>query len=200
MIGRLTGVLAGKQPPGLLIDVNGVGYELESPMSTFYELPPVGDRIQLLTHLIVKDDGHYLYGFLHSAERELFRSLLRISGVGAKLALAILSGVSVQEFTDLVHHGDVAALKRVPGIGQKTAERLILEMRDRLDKLPSADPALVSGPAGTGARGSAAEAIEALIALGYKPPEASRLIKKVAEPDLTTEQIIRLALKQAAGK
>lgn len=199
MIGRLTGVLAGKQPPGLLVDVNGVGYELESPMSTFYELPPVGDPIQLLTHLIVKDDGHYLYGFLRPAERELFRSLLRISGVGAKLALAILSGVSVQEFTDLVHHGDVAALKRVPGIGQKTAERLILEMRDRLDKLPSSDPA-ATDTGSAGARGSAAEAIEALIALGYKPPEASRLIKKVAQPELSTEQVIRLALKQAAGK
>lgn len=198
MIGRLRGELAAKQPPALLVDVGGVGYELEAPMSTFYDLPALGEPVLLLTHLLVKDDGHYLYGFMRSAERELFRSLLKVSGVGAKLALAILSGATVTEFAELVHHGDVAALKRIPGIGQKTAERLILEMRDRLDNLGPAP-----GDTGTGAapvRGGAAEAIEALMALGYKTAEASRLVKKVAQDELSTEQIIRLALQQASGR
>ncbi|HHQ41473.1 MAG TPA: Holliday junction branch migration protein RuvA, partial [Chromatiales bacterium] len=132
MIGRLRGVVAEKRPPFLLLEVGGVGYELEAPMSTFYRLPPVGGEAVLLTHLVVRDDAQQLFGFATAAERDLFRALIRVSGVGAKMALAILSGISAEAFARCVHEGDSAALVRLPGIGRKTAERLIVEMRDRI--------------------------------------------------------------------
>jgi len=194
MIGRLQGVLLQKQPPGLLLDVNGVGYEIEAPLSTFYDLPAVGEPVTLLTHLSIKDDAHSLYGFLRETERKLFRSLIKISGVGAKLALTILSGASAEEFATWVQEGDTAALVRLPGIGKKTAERLIIEMRDKLDDI--AVPSLPGAVPGTAKpKDPAGEANEALIALGYKPAEVARMIKAVAKPEMAPEEIIREALK-----
>lgn len=193
MIGFLRGRLAMKHPPLLVVDVGGVGYELEAPMSTFYDLPSVGDEVYLLTHLLVRDDAHVLYGFGSEAERSLFRSLLRISGVGAKMALGILSGISVDGFRRCVIAEDSATLVKVPGIGKKTAERLIMEMRDRLDTEPVAG---VAGAAETARPESAGdEAYDALVALGYKPAEAARMLKPVPKEGASTEEIIRQALQ-----
>ena len=196
MIGFLKGRLAVKQPPMLMVDVNGVGYELEAPMSTFYGLPAAGEPVALFTHLVVREDAHVLYAFGTDGERRLFRSLLKVSGVGPKLALGILSGASVDDFLRIVEAEDVAMLTRIPGIGRKTAERVIIEMRDNVKKLsmPAAGAA-----AGVGTVASPqSEAFSALIALGYKPPEVVRLLKTVDEPDLATTEIIRRALKSAA--
>ena len=203
MIGRLRGVLVYKQPPYLMLDVNGVGYELEAPMSTFYDLPEQGRQVTLSTHLVVRDDAHILYGFGSESERGLFRALLKVSGVGAKMALAILSGMSADEFARCVQSDDSAALVRLPGIGKKTAERLIVEMRDRIDSLGG----IATGVAPPAARGGApvladtpvSEAVGALIALGYKPNEASRMVRAVESADLSSEEIIRAALKTAGG-
>lgn len=197
MIGRLTGTLARKEPPALLLDVNGVGYELDAPMSTFYDLPAVGERVTLYTHLVVREDAHLLYGFSRESQRQLFRSLLKVNGVGPRVALSVLSGLSEQELLLCLRHEDSARLTKVPGIGRKTAERLILELRDKLDltQIPvggAAHPA--PGPADP-----AQEAISALIALGYKPAEASRAVSNVAGVDLSSENIIRQALKGLAG-
>jgi Holliday junction DNA helicase RuvA len=196
MIGSLRGRIAHKQAPMLLLEVGGVGYELEAPMSTFYELPAAGEEVRLLTHLVVRDDAHVLYGFATEAERQLFRNLLRVSGVGAKIALAILSGISVDGFAHCVRAEDAASLVKVPGIGRKTAERLIVEMRDRLEAVPTAPAA----PAAARGREPSAtdEAYGALVALGYKPAEAARLLKKVDADGLGAEDIIREALKAAA--
>ena len=199
MIGFLKGRLAVKQPPMLMVDVNGVGYEMEAPMSTFYGLPAAGEAVSLFTHLVVREDAHILYAFGAESERRLFRGLLKVSGVGPKIALAILSGASVDEFLRTIEAEDVAMLTRIPGIGRKTAERIIIEMRDSVKKLsmPSgADAAAV--PAAGGAATPQSEAFSALIALGYKPPEVLRLLKTVDEPDLATTEIIRRALKAAA--
>ncbi|MDX1569794.1 MAG: Holliday junction branch migration protein RuvA [Xanthomonadales bacterium] len=201
MIGRLVGTLAEKKPPMLLIDVGGVGYEVEAPMSTIYDLPPVGKSVKLLTHLLVKEDGHNLYGFIREADRALFRELLKISGVGAKLALTILSGANADEFARLVADRDAAALTRLPGIGKKTADRLIYEMKDRLDNLPMSGSG--GGFAGRGSavpEDPAAEAVAALVALGYKPQEASRMVQKLSDKDLDSEAIIREALKAAVKR
>jgi len=198
MIGRLRGVLLEKQPPWLVLDVQGVGYEVEAPMSTFYLLPATGTEVQLFTHLVVREDAQLLYGFSALTERRLFRELIRVSGIGPRVALAILSGMDAAEFTRCVQNKDSAALVRVPGIGKKTAERLLVEMRDRLDGWSSA-PAAAGGDAAPGAdtgRTSISDAIAALIALGYKPAEANRLIDKVASPDMSTEHLIRAVLKQ----
>ena len=196
MIGRLRGTLVEKQPPWLLLDVAGVGYEVEAPLSTFNELPEAGQPLLLLTHLIVKDDGHSLYGFLQHADRQLFRSLLKISGVGAKLALIILSGVSAEGFAQWIHDRDLAALTRLPGIGKKTAERLVMEMKDRLgDLMPLGTQPPGLGSASVLAKDAASEATAALQTLGYKPAEAMRMVQVVNEPEMTAEQIIRLALK-----
>ncbi|HHL45192.1 MAG TPA: Holliday junction branch migration protein RuvA [Gammaproteobacteria bacterium] len=201
MIGRLTGKLAEKQPPLLLLDVNGVGYELEAPMSTFYTLPEAGQEVVLHTHLVVRDDAHLLYGFSSCEERHLFRALIRISGVGPKLALTILSGISVADFARSVQDDDAARLVRMPGIGKKTAQRLIVEMRDRLpanlkgDGLtPSSVPAAGSSPVGGDARQDACSALESL---GYKAQEASRLVSGINCDGLSSEEIIRSALKRA---
>ena len=194
MIGRLAGVLVSKHPPFLLIDVNGVGYEVEAPMSVFYELPENGQPLVLLTHLSIKDDAHTLYGFSSENERTLFRRLLKISGIGAKLALTILSGASGDELARFVVDRDTAALTRLPGIGKKTAERIIIELRDKLDDIAP----LAGGGAGatpTVAGDALGEARNALVTLGYKPQEASRMVRAVAEADMETEDIIRRALK-----
>lgn len=199
MIGHLRGKLIHKEPPSLLIDVNGVGYELDAPMTTFYDLPAIGDSVTLHTHLVVRDDAHLLYGFSRETQRHLFRSLLKVSGVGPRVALAILSGLTVDEFIICITTEDVVRITRVPGIGRKTAERLIVEMRDKVQveesmtdgvKLTNADEVSLN-PVG--------EAVGALMALGYKPNEASRLVRTVESDGLNTEEIIRQALKSAAG-
>ena len=194
MIGFLRGVLAVKQPPILVLDVNGVGYELAAPMSTFYELPALGEKLTLLTHLLVREDAQVLYGFISEEERLLFRNLLRVSGIGAKIALAILSGISADGFAHCVRAEDTATLIKVPGIGRKTAERLIVEMRDRIDSSPDGtNAAIVMTTVGK----PAADAYGALVALGYKSAEATRLLKSIDTDGLGAEQIIRLALKGA---
>jgi holliday junction DNA helicase RuvA len=199
MIGFLKGRMAVKQPPTLLVDVNGVGYELEAPMSTFYGLPAIGESVSLFTHLVVREDAHILYGFGSEGERRLFRGLLKISGVGPKIALGILSGASVEDFLRTVEAEDVAMLTRIPGIGRKTAERVIIEMRDSVQKLKQSAPGAAQSAAALGAAPSAqSEAFSALIALGYKPPEVTRLLKSADEPGLSTTEIIRRALKSAA--
>jgi Holliday junction DNA helicase RuvA len=195
MIGFLKGRLAAKQPPMLMVDVNGVGYEMEAPMSTFYGLPATGEPVALFTHLVVREDAHILYAFGTDGERRLFRGLLKVSGVGPKIALGILSGASVDDFLRIIEAEDIAMLTRIPGIGRKTAERVIIEMRDSVKKL--AVPAAAAGAAGALATPQS-EAFSALIALGYKPPEVIRLLKSVDEPDLATTEIIRRALKSAA--
>ncbi|MEJ2362047.1 MAG: Holliday junction branch migration protein RuvA [Gammaproteobacteria bacterium] len=203
MIGRISGILLEKQPPQLLVEVNGIGYEVDAPMSTFYQLPDVGEKVTLHTHLIVREDAHVLCGFATAAERQLFRHLIKVNSVGAKLALTILSGISAAEFARCVQQKDASSLTRLPGVGKKTAERLIIEMRDRLDAMPVE---LVSGHADATASeesttGSSPErdALSALVSLGYKPQEASRLIQHVDTSGLESEAIIRLALKAAVN-
>lgn len=198
MIGRLRGRILAKQPPSLLLDVNGVGYEIEAPMSTFYVLPAGNDEVVLHTHLAVREDAHVLYGFAREADRTLFRALLKVSGVGGKMALGVLSGMTAEEFNQAVQAGDIAALTRLPGVGKKTAERLVVEMRDKLDKLGIGAIAAAGGivaAAETQPAGADQDAVSALIALGYKPPEASRMVSKVFEDGMDTEEIIRAALK-----
>lgn len=198
MIGQLTGKLLKKSPPQLLIDVQGVGYEVDAPMSTFYVLPEVGEQVRLLIHTHVREDAFQLYGFASDAERDLFRSLIRVSGIGAKLALTILSGIEVTTFIQCVQTEDSAALTRLPGVGKKTAERLVVEMKDKLSKAVVEQSSNALAAAGLPQTGSPVEeAVTALIALGYKPPEASRMVRGVPEVDAAanTEDIIRLALK-----
>jgi Holliday junction DNA helicase RuvA len=198
MIGFLKGRLAVKLPPMLLVDVNGVGYELEAPMSTFYSLPAVGEAVALFTHLVVREDAHILFGFGSDSERRLFRGLLKVSGVGPKIALGVLSGASVEDFLRIIEAEDVAMLTRIPGIGRKTAERIIIEMRDSVQKLsmPAAGSA-ANALSPAAAASPQSEAFSALIALGYKPPEITRLLKSADEPGLSTTEIIRRALKSA---
>lgn len=197
MIGRLTGRLLEKNPPALLIDVNGVGYEVDAPMSTFYSLPPLNESISLFIHMLVREDAQLLYGFASRTERVLFRALLKVNGVGAKVALSILSGMSTDEFLACISTKDVNALIRVPGIGKKTAERLLVELQDKVDVLD------IGGlPSGTRPKtndeSARTQAEEALAALGYKPAEAVKLLDKHASPDETVEQMIRAALRGAA--
>lgn len=204
MIGSLEGRLVHKSPPHLLLDVGGVGYEVEAPMSTFYTLPASGERTRLLTHLVVREDAHVLYGFATPEERAMFRALLKVSGVGPRIALALLSGMSAADFERCVREQNVAALTRVPGIGRKIAERLVVEMKDRLASLGVESATLPGAAAGAGQGGGttalaadpASEAWNALVALGYKPAEASRMLKGV--DDGTTEERIRRALQGAA--
>lgn len=204
MIGRLRGIVAEKHPPELLIDVQGVAYEVEAPMSTFYQLPPTGESVTLYTHLVVRDDAHLLFGFASRAERSLFRTLIKVNGVGAKLALTILSGISADDFARCVQDGDAATLVRLPGVGKKTAERLLIEMRDRLQdwEAPAVLPGAAALPAGAppAAADPVKDALSALVALGYKPPEASRLVSGVDAEGLSSEEIIRAALKRAVNK
>lgn len=194
MIGRLTGVLVQKQPPQLLLEVNGVCYEVEAPMSTFYQLPQAGATVTLHTHLAVREDAQQLFGFASADEKRLFRDLIRVSGIGGKLALTILSGISVRDFIETVQRGDAQKLTQLPGIGKKTAERLVLEMRDRLGK--GALPAGATVAAGS-AQDAWADAFGALLALGYRDSEATRLLRNVKQDDLPSEELIRLALQSA---
>lgn len=193
MIGRLKGVLVYKSPPQLMVDVNGVGYELSAPMSTFYDLPEVGREVTLSTHYAVKEDGVALYGFLTEGERRLFREVQKVTGVGAKIALAVLSGASVDEFARLVQSGDITALTRIPGIGKKTAERMVVELRDRAADFAGGG-AVLSGSGGEVPADPATEASVALQQLGYKPAEVQRMLKQ-AEPGDSAEDIIRKALR-----
>ncbi|MCA1714591.1 MAG: Holliday junction branch migration protein RuvA [Gammaproteobacteria bacterium] len=193
MIGRLKGTVIHKQPPWLVLDVHGVGYELEAPMSTFYDLPEVGREVSLFTHYAQKEDSVALYGFLREAERRLFRDLQKVTGIGAKIALAVLSGVSVDEFVRLLQAGDIAALTRVPGIGKKTAERMLVELRDRAVDLGGASaPGISSTPADP-----QSEAVIALQQLGYKPAEALRMAREATAGGDDAATIIRKALKSA---
>ena len=196
MIGQLRGTLLVKQPPSLMLEVGGVGYEIEAPMTTFYDLPDTGSQVTLHTHLVVRDDAHLLYGFSRRPQRELFRSLLRVNGVGPRVALAILSGLSTEEFVVCVTSEDVARLTQVPGIGRKTAERLIVEMRDRVS--PHSPDGENGAEQGAATLDPIAEAVRALIALGYKPQEASRAVRATDAKEGTSEDIIRQALKGMA--
>jgi len=196
VIGLLRGRLLAKQPPSLMLDVQGVGYEVDAPMTTFYELPDVGAEVTLYTHLAVREDAHTLYGFLKLSDRDLFRTLLKVNGVGARLALAILSGMDTPRFISCIQEGDTAALVRLPGIGKKTAERLIIELRDRLAS-GQGGMSDVRGEFAAVAPASAVEdAVSALVGLGYKPQEASRMVRGIDTEALSSEEIIRRALQR----
>ncbi len=194
MIGSVRGSIVSKTPPQLTVEVGGIGYELEAPMSTFFLLPGIGHEVRLLTHLVVREDAHILYAFGTEDERRLFRSLIKVSGVGPKIALALLSGINVEAFAQCVQNQDIAALTRIPGIGRKTAERLVVEMRDRLG--PVTDPAIAASAVAGGASPEA-EAFGALVALGYRPAEATRLLKAAGPGTHSTEELIRRALQGA---
>jgi holliday junction DNA helicase RuvA len=194
MIGSVRGRIVSKIPPQLTVEVGGIGYELEAPMSTFFRLPAVGEEVRLLTHLVVREDAHILYAFATEDERRLFRSLIKVSGVGPKIALALLSGISVEAFAVCVQNQDIAALTRVPGIGRKTAERLVVEMKDRLAASTEAAAAATATAPGASPE---AEAFGALVALGYRPAEATRLLKAAGPGTHSTEELIRRALQGA---
>ena len=194
MIGFLRGVLHHKEPPFLVVEVGGIGYEVMAPLSTCFRLPDVGQAVFLRTHLLVREDQHTLFGFSTETERRLFRDLLRVSGVGAKTALGVLSGMTVDAFVRAVEADDVGSLVRLPGIGRKTAERLIIEMRDRVPGLASVSDGRPAGPAEP-----RTEALDALVALGYKPPEARRMLDRVPESVTSVEELLRAVLRSAAG-
>ena len=198
MIGLIRGKLAHKEPPFLIIDVNGVGYEMEVPMSTLFQLPQIGAEVLLRTHLISRDDNQTLYGFMSEEERQLFRSLLKVNGVGAKLALTILSGMSASDFKACVRNEDKTALVKLPGVGRKTAERLIIDMRDRIDagSNGAANGATVTPGASSEPR---TEAFNALVSLGYKPGEAQKMLDNAAVEASTTEDILRSVLRAVAS-
>ncbi len=193
MIGALAGVLAEKEPPRLLVECQGVGYEVEVPMSTYLALPPVGSAVRLRIHHVLREDASLLFGFVTAEERELFRALLKVNGVGPKVALAILSGVSTAEFRAAIAAEDAAALTRIPGVGRKTAERLLVEMRDHFRDAPALSGAARVLP-------PREEALQALLALGYKAQEAQKMLDKAATDGATTEELIRGALMGAAPK
>jgi len=193
MIGRLRGTLIHKQAPDIVVDVAGVGYELLASMTTLIDLPEVDNEVILFTHLIVREDAHTLYAFSSDNERSLFRTLLKVNGVGPKMALAIVSGMTASEFGLLIHSGDVTGLTRLPGVGKKTAERLIIEMRDRLPK--PEDQAQATGSSQPVLRNLKDEAIGALLALGYKPTQASKMVSKYSGEESSVEEIVRNALK-----
>lgn len=203
MIGRLTGIIIEKQPPEMLLDVQGVGYELLLPMTSFYDLPELNQQVTLFTHLVVREDAHLLFGFAQKNDRTLFRELIKTNGVGPKLALAILSAMSVNEFAYAIEREELSKLVKIPGVGKKTAERLLVELKGKFKgvvqgdffvesrHLPSLERPSVSADV------SLDDAISALIALGYKPADAEKMVKKVAKPELSSEQLIREALKAA---
>ena len=198
MIGRLRGTLAEKQPPHLILDVNGLGYELEVPMTTLYRLPSVGEPLTLHTHLVVREDAQLLYGFVGKRERDFFRELIRLNGVGPKLALALMSSLEVDELVRCVQSQDTSALTKVPGVGKKTAERLLVELKDRFkawETMPSIAPLVVEPRAGVAVSSAESDAVSALISLGFKPQEASKAVAAVQEEGLSSEELIRRALK-----
>lgn len=199
MIGQLRGVILSKQPPQLVVDVNGVGYEIDAPMSTFYCLPEVNQQVVLFTHFVVREDAQQLYGFYTQAEKALFRALLKINGIGPRLALTILSSIETDEFVRCVANHDAASLVRLPGVGKKTAERLILEMRDKLGSFQEISSLAmnVNIQSGHGGRNQVVQdVIAALIALGYKPQEAHRVVSKIDDGLLNSEDMIRKALRE----
>lgn len=201
MIGLIRGIILEKQPPLLLVDVNGVGYEINAPMSTFYQLPDVGNETSLHTHFVVREDAQLLYGFHSREERTLFKTLLKVNGVGPRMALTILSSASVEEFVRCVLGNDSASLVKLPGIGKKTAERLIIEMRDKLSDWYTADAPetqLVQPVAAGGRHQIIQDAISALISLGYKQQEANKLITKIDDGKKPSEELIRMALREFA--
>lgn len=190
MIGFLRGTLINKRPPSLTLDVGGVGYEIEAPMSTFYRLPESGQPLTLVTHLVVREDAHVLYGFFTESERVLFRNLIKVSGIGARIGLGVLSGMSVEGFYKCIRSKDLVSLTRIPGVGRKTGERLLVEMADRL---PEAEPEARGAAARSQAEG---EAYDALLALGYKPSEVTKMLKDLDASTLSTEDLIRQALRR----
>ncbi|PPD20299.1 MAG: Holliday junction branch migration protein RuvA [Methylomonas sp.] len=199
MIGFLQGKLVAKAPPQLVLDVQGVGYELEAPMTTFYDLPALGQEVKLYTHLVIREDAHSLFGFLAESDRWMFRTLIKVNGVGPKLALTILSGQTAEQFHQCIHNSDAQALVRLPGVGKKTAERLIIELRDRLPDVLGEVTAGVDAALPVQVAGSARqEALSALCALGYKPLEAGRMVQNIAAEGKSCEDIIRLALQGAS--
>jgi len=201
MIGFIRGQVFEKQAPHVVLDVNGVGYNVEIPMSSFFNLPAVGEQVQLRTHLVVREDAHILYGFLSEQERALFRSLIKVNGVGPKVALGILSGMSVGDFCASIHDSNITALVRLPGIGKKTAERLVIDMRDRLPEQVSSNSLdAASGSALVANISPQEEAISALVALGYKPQDADKRVRAVAKEGANSEQLIRAALQSALKK
>ncbi|ASI90466.1 MULTISPECIES: Holliday junction branch migration protein RuvA [Vibrio] len=202
MIGRLRGTLIEKQPPELLIEVGGVGYEIQMPMSCFYELPEIGQEAIIYTHFVVREDAQLLYGFNTVRERALFREVIKANGVGPKLGLGILSGMSATQFVACVEREDISTLVKLPGVGKKTAERLVVEMKDRLKGwgagdlfTPATDAAPVDSVGAMNADNAEEEAVSALLALGYKPTQASKVVSQVAKPDMTSEALIREALR-----
>lgn len=199
MIGFLRGKLAFKAPPLLMLDVNGVGYEVEAPMTTFYDLPVIGSEVMLHTHLVVREDAHILFGFSTEADRSMFRTLIKVNGVGPKLALTILSGQSAEEFHRCIHNNDTQALVRLPGVGKKTAERLVIEMRDRLpdliDSFDSAGLVVIGADKLQSVGNPKQEAISALCSLGYKPLDAAKMVQNISVEGKSCEDIIRLALQ-----
>lgn len=197
MIGRLSGTLIAKQPPFLLLDVGGVGYEIEAPMSTFFKLPAIGQAVVLQTHLVIREDAHLLFGFGTAAEKGLFREIIKITGIGPKLALAILSGIGVEDFWSAVRAAETGRLVKLPGIGKKTAERIVIELRDKAGAGGPGDIGMLTSSGVTIAASPLAEARAALESLGYKPVEAQKLTDAVHKEDMSTDQIIREALKRA---
>ena len=199
MIGFLRGILVHKAPPLLILDVQGVGYEVEAPMTTFYDLPLIGQEVTLHTHLVVREDAHSLFGFASEADRAMFRNLIKVNGVGPKLALTILSGQSAAEFHRCIHDNDTNALVKLPGVGKKTAERLVIEMRDRLPDLgPTESKAETAGTFLPITNKPKQEAISALCSLGYKPLDATKMVQAIDTENKSCEDIIRLALQGAA--
>ncbi|RDI41827.1 Holliday junction branch migration protein RuvA [Aquicella lusitana] len=199
MIGQIRGIILEKQPPQLIVDVHGIGYEIDAPMSTFYQLPDTGQEVSLYTHFIVREDAHHLYGFYTRDERALFKTLLKVNGVGPRLALTILSSTATEEFVRCVLNNDTASLVRLPGVGKKTAERLVIEMRDKLSDWHRGTPqegAMPMTQDGQGRHQILQDAIAALIALGYKQQEATRTITKVDDGALNSEELIRRALRE----
>ena len=198
MIGRIKGILIDKRPPRLLVDCHGVGYEIEASMTTFWALPDINHEVTLHTQLIVREDAHLLFGFATQRERELFQSLLKVNGVGAKLALGILSSIQPDEFVVCIQRGDTARLTALPGIGKKTAERLLVEMRDRVESWAISEPGVIPGTRPLAAPDAVADAVSALIALGYKPQEASKLVHGLDPDGKSSENLIREALRSLA--
>ena len=191
MIGSLIGLIKEKTPSAILLEVNGIGYEISIPLSTSFQLPKVGESAFLLTHLVVREDQHSLYGFATEEERKLFRALIKISGVGAKLAITILSGTNVTGFIQSVVNADIDALVHLPGIGKKTAERLVVEMKDKISEISDEQQNLQD----SGINSAVAEAINALVNLGYKTKDAKNILDKIDSEELSVEDLIRQALK-----
>lgn len=205
MIGRIRGKLVEKLPPEVLIDVSGVGYEIQMPMTSLYQLPELGQEVIVYTHFVVREDAQLLFGFADRQERALFRELIKANGVGPKMALTIMSGMSASQFVQVVNNSDVASLVKLPGVGKKTAERLLVEMRDRLktvfgdtDAMPAQMPDIALPTAIPMSNSAKDEALSALLALGYKPPQAEKMVKTVYEESLSSEELIREALKSVA--